>query len=246
MVATVPEREVLARPPAARPTSPEIRPRRRLPGSRAVVGGLLVALAALGVLAAYTGVTAGPSTTYVVAARDLAPGERLEVSDLRTIEIDLPAEMTTRVFSDPSSLTGATVLAPIAAGELLQLGALARQGGATGTREMSFPVEADLALGGSLQPGERIDVIATYGTGTDATTAAVVVDVPVVTIADAGAALGGRFVVITVALSSDTDVVALGHAARAGQLVVIRSTGARPWSEPPPHGTPDEGTGSGG
>lgn len=234
MVATVPEREVATRTDAAAaPTASEIRPRRRLPGNRAVVGGLLVALSALGVLAASTG--GGPSTAYVVAARDLSPGERLTAGDLRTVEMELPDGLTSRLFTDPSSLTGATILAPVATGELLQLGALTRQGGAAGTREMSFPVESDLALGGTLRTGERIDVLATYGTGADATTSTVVIDVPVVSVADAGAALGGRFVVVTVALDDDADVMALGHAARAGTLVVVRSTGARPWTEPGPH-----------
>src|SRR5687768_720166 len=48
-----------------------VRRRSALPTGRAVVGGFLVALAALGIFAAYSSATAGPTTSYVVARRDL-------------------------------------------------------------------------------------------------------------------------------------------------------------------------------
>ncbi len=68
---------------------PTVRPRRGLPSGRAVVGGFLVALAAIGVFAAYTSATAEPVTEYVVAARDLTPGEQLTSGDVELVAIDL-------------------------------------------------------------------------------------------------------------------------------------------------------------
>src|SRR5438132_1082243 len=59
-----------------------LRRRRALPSGRAVAGGLLVALALIGIYAAYTGATAPPRRSYVVAAHDIAVGSRLEPKDL--------------------------------------------------------------------------------------------------------------------------------------------------------------------
>ncbi|HEY4378497.1 MAG TPA: hypothetical protein VGM93_15125, partial [Acidimicrobiales bacterium] len=75
-------------PPTARPptrltpaTGPSptgdprsIRPRRGLPGSRAVVGGLLVAVAALGTFAVTTGAGRHAVPRYIVARRPITAG----------------------------------------------------------------------------------------------------------------------------------------------------------------------------
>ena len=51
-----------------------IRPRRSLPGGRAVVGAFLVVVAAVGTFGAYLSATAAPSTSYLVAARSFQLG----------------------------------------------------------------------------------------------------------------------------------------------------------------------------
>ena len=48
-----------------------LRRRRALPGGRAVVGGFLIALAAVGIFAAYTGATSDGRQRFVVARNDL-------------------------------------------------------------------------------------------------------------------------------------------------------------------------------
>ena len=58
-----------------------LRRRRALPGGRAVAGGFLVALAAVGIFAAYTDATADTRQAYVVARRPLALGQRLSGAD---------------------------------------------------------------------------------------------------------------------------------------------------------------------
>lgn len=223
--------DVLERPTAARVDRGPVTPTsvRRLPGSRAVIGALLIAVAAVGVVATMSGVGDGPVARYVVAARPLSPGHLLTADDLTTVAVDLPESLAGRAFQDASGLTGTTVLAPLAAGELVQAGALVRTSG-DGRRELSFPVETDLALGGALVPGESIDVIATFGSGADAVTRTVVDGADLVRVVEAGASMGGRFTVITVALEAEDDVLALGHAVRQGKVVVVRSTGAARWS----------------
>src|SRR3954464_14532051 len=77
-------------------TSRTIRRRRTLPGSRAVVGGLLVAVAAVGTYAMATGAGGDAGTAYLAAARDLPAGHRIERGDLGTVDADLPAATRVR------------------------------------------------------------------------------------------------------------------------------------------------------
>lgn len=221
-----------------------VRRRRPLPGGRAVVGGLLVAAAAVGVFAAYADATAGPRDRYVVAARDLAPGARLTGADLALRPIDLPAPLSGRAFRDEGSLVGAMVVGPVAAGELVQAGAVVRPEGGAGTREVSFAVPRARALGGRLAGGERVDVVATYGTGAEAVTVSVVRGALVVGVDAGRGPLGEQGdVVLTLAVDRAVDAMAVAHAARAGEVAVVRATGADadagPDSYRPPAGDED-------
>src|SRR2546421_9053198 len=64
--------------------------RRNLPSGRAVVGGFLVAIAALGAFVAARDTGGGPSHHYGVAAHDVIAGTTLKSTDLRTEAVDLP------------------------------------------------------------------------------------------------------------------------------------------------------------
>src|SRR4051812_20047222 len=86
-------------------TTPEPQPRpmvrrRSLPSGRAVTGGLLIALAALGAFVAARGTSAGPSHRYVVAAHDIVAGTTLEADDLRSEPVDLPEGLAGRAFGN--------------------------------------------------------------------------------------------------------------------------------------------------
>lgn len=69
-----------------------------------------MAVAAVGVFAAYTQAKAAPATSYIVATRDISPGERLERQDVALVAIELPPEQRGRAFEDPDVLIGATTL----------------------------------------------------------------------------------------------------------------------------------------
>jgi flagella basal body P-ring formation protein FlgA len=100
--------------------SPLPRPRRQsLPGGRAVVGGLLVAAAAVGTYAAHGAAVATPGTRYVVAAHDVAPGRALVAGDLTTVAIDLPGGTRAVSFTDARPLDGAVTLGALRAGQLI-------------------------------------------------------------------------------------------------------------------------------
>lgn len=224
-----------------------LRRRRPLPSGRAVVGGFLVAAAAVGIFAAYQGATASRRQRFVVAATALHMGQRLAASDLTTAPMDLtPTLSSTLAFRDPRALVGAVVVGPVRQGGLIQASDVVAAG-ARRQRQLSFPVDAARALNGSLQSGDRVDVLATFGTGSGATTVVVASGVRVVDVATAKAGLasnGSSSQVLTVSVTNATQALALTQAVDAGQLLVVRSTGAPPlgstaaYSDPSPTPAP--------
>jgi Flp pilus assembly protein CpaB len=209
-----------------------IRPRGSLPGGRAVAGGLLVAVATVGTFAAYRGASGGPTTSYAVAAHELRPGEVIGAGDVRLRRVDLPGALAARAYDGDAALVGAIVTAPLAEGELVQRSAVAEGSGRAPMQELSFAVETERAVDGRLRPGERVDVLATYGTGTDARTQVVVRAALLAATSDGDGDLSGSTVVLTVALERSEDVLALTHAVRAGEVTVVRTTGVAPDAEP--------------
>jgi pilus assembly protein CpaB len=213
-----------------------VRRPRTLPGGRAVVGALLIAAAAVGVFAAYLDATAEPDTSYLVAQASIAPGTRLE--DVGTIAslfqaraIDLAPDLAARAIAleDAESLVGRVVIAPVEPGDLLVRSGLVADGGVADATKLSFSIDRADAVAGTLEPGERIDVLATYGSGDAAYTAYVVRGVPLLAVSRdaAGGGLGGGSggpLTLTVAVTAAEDVQALAHAVATADLVVTRST----------------------
>lgn len=221
------------------------RPLRRprpLPGGRAVVGGLLVALAAVGTFAGYAKATADHRLDYVVASHTLAVGHRITAQDLATAPMDLPPSIADGLaFRDPSRLIGALLVGPVSGGELIQAGDLVADPLASRDRELSFSIKASLAVDGTLRPGDRVDVLATYGNGPTATTLAVARDVPVVATTEAAASLGtagDQTEVVTLALADSGQTLAVTQAVNAAQVMLVRSTGATPATDSGSYQTP--------
>ena len=207
----------------------QVRRRRGLPSGRAVVGGFLVAAAAVGVFAAYTDATAQPHTSYAVAAQDLAPGEQLTASMLELVALDLPDEQRRRSYDAVAPLIDATVVEPLLAGELIQEGSLVVTGAAEGSRTVSFAIDPAHAVNGSLKPGERIDILATFGSGAESCTHQVAADVAVVAVNETtGSLVGEGGMTMTVEVADAPTGVAVAHAANAGAVTLIRTTHADP------------------
>jgi predicted secreted protein len=208
--------------------------RRAVPGGRAVLGGLLVAAAVVGLFYASTRTQAPPRQTYVVARRAIAPGTRLGRDDLGRIAIDLPPAVAARAFHDPDTVVGATAIAPLAAGELVQASAVVAKPSAPASREVTFAVPKT-TVSSSLEEGERIDIVATYGTGSDAFSTVVLRQALVVGLDRGRDSVGSDSdVSVTVAVDDATDTVALAHAVQLAKLTVVRATGATPVPGTPP------------
>lgn len=199
--------------------------RQGLPGSRAIVGALLVSVAAVGTFATASGATARDSTSVVVAAHDLPVGTRLTSNDLRVLDVEIDRRVADHTVRDPSSLIGRTLLGPIRSGELLQTGSVATKTSSGERPELSFQLPAARALGGDLRSGETVDVLVTNkSTGTGASVA--VHDAQVVRVERSSSGLGNSAdVTIVIAVADREEAGALAAAIDNGQVTLVRTTG---------------------
>lgn len=224
-VAVVPDRPRAGAPSSG--SSRTVARRPALPNGRAIVGGFLVAVSALGIFTAYARATAGPTTSYVVARHDLPLGTKLSEDDLVALPMELPSAVADQAaFDRTSGVVGATTVGPIRQGELVQAGDLVRKRSGPAELEVSFEIEPDRALAGSLRPGESVDVLATFGAGTDAYTVVVVQQARVLATTSTRTTLNTGTNIISLALASSDAALALTHAVNAGEVTLVRSTGS--------------------
>ncbi|HVF14251.1 MAG TPA: SAF domain-containing protein, partial [Acidimicrobiales bacterium] len=188
----------------------------------------------VGLFSAATTAGRQPGHPYVVAGRALTAGTRLEPGDLTVARVELPLSLRERAFDDPDALVGSTMLAPVGPGELIQASAVIAGGTTAASRELTFTVERG-RIGPTIRDGERIDLLATYGTGDDAYTLVAGRDLPVITVDRTRVGVGENSpVFVTVAVADASAEVALSHAAQVGKLTVVRTTGAPPTDGPLP------------
>jgi Flp pilus assembly protein CpaB len=208
--------------------------RRTLPTGRALVGGLLVTMAAVVVFAAYAGAQERPTSTVVVARHDLDPGERITGDDVEARSVAVASDLADRSFADSAALVGAVTLGPIGAGEMVQEGSVRRAGTDGSGPEFSFPVDRERALAGDVRPGEEIDLLATFGSGSDATTEVLARRARVLHVQEArNGTLGssGRLV-LTVGLASGAEVLDVAHASQVAMITLVRPSSGDQSSSP--------------
>lgn len=198
---------------------------RRRPNGRAIIGGLLIAIA--GLLAFTTAADAGSSSGYsvVVAARPIAIGQRLTGSDLALRRIAL--DDTRALWSSPEELIGSIAIAPIGTGEFIQSSAISDDGTTDGAPVVTIAVERDHAVGGDLRPGEFVDVLATHGSGNDAVTVVIAHGARVMRLEELkGSAIGssGRFLV-TLSMADSDQILDATHASNVATITLVRTTG---------------------
>lgn len=140
--------------------NPVITTSRRLPSGRAVLGGLFITLAVLGVLVAGNLRENATYQDVVLADRTLAPGTVLGPEDVRVARLRLD-EQVGFVVSDPTSVYGSVLLGPLQTNEFVQAANLTTAT-ADGLAEVSVPVSTDSAPA-QLIPGELVSILVTYG-----------------------------------------------------------------------------------
>jgi hypothetical protein len=196
-----------------------------------VVGGLLVVLAALGTFVAATGDDEGPTGRYVVATHTIGPGARLSAADLEVVAGELPPDVAATTFASSEELDGAVALAPLDAGSLVQQADVHDPTGDhdAAQPEVSLRLPRAQAVDGDLALGEQVDLLATYGSGPDATTHVIARDALVTAVGrEDTAGLGDDGgVTLTVRLPDDATVLRAIHAKDVATVTVVRATGSQ-------------------
>lgn len=221
------EHATVAAATGARATRSEVQPPRvidarpGLPGGRAVLGGLLIATAAIGVFLAYADASSSPSHAFVVAHRDLDAGEVISAADLRLVRGELPDPARAGTFATVDQVAGRVVLVPIASGEILQASGLTDERADVRGLDVQLTLPRDQVAVGRLKRGELVDVYVT----SDDTTTLVAREVPVVSITAGrdGSLTSEREIGLVVAAPTRDVVTALVHALRTGEVTVVRA-----------------------
>ncbi len=200
----------------------EIERHRGLPGGRAVLGGVLIAVAAVGAFVAAERSGRAPTDPIVVAADTIREGEVLEADDLRVVDGALPDVAAAGTFGAAEPLVGRVAIGPIAEGEVVQAGSVTDHRVAGGLHEVAVTLPRAQIAVGRLKAGERVDVFVTY----DDRTTTVVRGAEVVEIGadDSESLTSDREITLVVAVPDGDAVAAVVHALRTGDVTVVRST----------------------
>lgn len=210
-----PEEIAAARPPAWR----------RLTQPLPLIGFVLVLAALGGYWSVYAATT--KRTPVIVAAHDLQAGAVLRASDLRTAELAGDAGTIAALVPEREleTVLGRELAAPVGQGAPLPRASLAAGGAEPDAFTLVVP--ALRALGGSLRPGDRVTVLATFESGAGAQARAIARGLRVLTVGRAPEALDTTTasVPVTVALPDPSTAAALALANSEGKIDLLREGG---------------------
>jgi Flp pilus assembly protein CpaB len=202
--------------PAARPSV------RRLLRPLPLIGVFLVVVALAGYWSVYSATT--KRTPVLVASHDLQAGALLRPSDLRTAELAGDAGTLAALVPEPEldTVLGRELAAPVSQGVPLARAAVAPTGEARAA--LTLVVPALRALGGSLRPGDRITVLATFESGAGARARALARGLRVLAVGlpPEGLDRASASVPVTVALSDPSVAAALALANSEGKIDLLR------------------------
>ncbi len=213
---------------SARPSIP-----RRLAQPLPLVGVVLVLAALAGYWSVYSATTA--RTPVVAAAHDLQTGAILRASDLRTVELAGDAEAMAALVpeSELDTVVGRELAAPVSQGAPLPRAAVAAR--SSGPAAFTLVVPSLRALGGSLRPGDRVTVLATFESGAGARARAIARGLRVLEVGRApeGFDSASASIPVTVSLSDPSVAAALALANSEGKIDLLRE-GAKGRTAPIP------------
>lgn len=180
--------------------------------------------------------------TVAVVAADVAAGTLLEPGMVRAVEVPASVGFTeTLVPMATVEAGGLVVTRTVLAGEPLVDTALGSEGAGAGSRVMSIPLSSAQAADGQIEVGDRIDLIRTDGD----TAAYVLVGSEVISrssVGGGGLGSAGRSDLVLTVVVDEQQALVVAAAIEAGDMVVVRSSGAPPATVAPPAETPADPT----
>lgn len=165
------------------------------------------------------------TTLVAIADQGLPEGATVEPGAVRLVPVDSNFEGLDNLMTEDviEEFAGWVTNRSIPEGGLVDTTSLFAPGAATGLRSMSLPVPIEHAAGGSLRPGDRVDVISVI----DSSARFVAIDLSVISVAEgASGSIGATsdyHVVVAVAAG---EALRLAEALDAGSMELVRSTGA--------------------
>lgn len=209
--------------PSPSPAARRVQRRPGLPNGRAVLGGLLMALAALGAFWLANAGDDADMISVVVADRDLRAGDVIDEADLRLVSVDVDGEVG-GLFGSVDAAVGRVVLSPVDAGEFLVSSATTDStDGHPDAFEMTVAVGRE-GLPGDLSPGETVDVFSTWNSGQ---TELIALQAEVVDVSHPDDGLiGGGDIHVRLRLADLEQTEATVHAHNAGTPTLVRSPAA--------------------
>jgi Flp pilus assembly protein CpaB len=195
-----------------------------------VVGGFLVAVAAVIVFAASLGGASRQGQHWVVATHALSPGAVLGPADLTSETMRLSSGPAGLAYRQTTAVEGRVLAVGLQAGELIQGPMLVPSNQEPSLRPVSLAVDP-VSLAG-LSPGQPVDVLATPTTGSGVTVI-VARGATLLDVASSSSNLlapGGEGQV-TIGVATLSEVEAVVQAAHAGTITLVaaeRSDGVGP------------------
>lgn len=205
-----------------------IKPRRGLPSGRAVVGALLVTVAAVGSFAAASRSDNGPDDSYLVITRRVDAGTPVRSEYLRLEPMQLSPVAAANALRSTASVEGATAIHDLTAGDLLSVNdfvpAPRVEGETVGAvHEFALPVPRE-RIAAATTAGDRVTVLATLRIHDELVTVVAVEDAVVLGWdTDDGLSRTG---VLTLALEEADTATGLAHMAVDGEITAVRTTRA--------------------
>ena len=197
-----------------------------MPSRRAIVGGLLIAVAATLAFVGATSHGGASHTTVVVARHPLGIGQTIGADDLGTMSVTLDRALADHGFTTASALIGATALAPVGEGELVQRSSVRAAGSSgSGPARFSFPIDRERALDGQLRPGDTVEVLGTYGSGIDSRTEILARGATIDQIDESksSSVTGGSRLILTASFLTSDELLDVAHAAQVAAITLVHA-----------------------
>ena len=202
-----------------------------------MIGGLALAVGLLVAFTVYNRLRtfAGPASNaggvpVVVAANDIQVGAKLEAQDVKVVTLP-PTAVPPGAFSATSKVLGRGAVLPVSKGEFIlpsKLAALNAGAGLPslipqGMRAVSVRVNDVVSVAGFVQPGTRVDVLATgtQGSGNDRQTTTVLENVAVIAVGkslDRSASADAQAAPVITLLVSPDDAQKLALVSQEGRI----------------------------
>ncbi len=178
--------------------------RHRVPSNRAVLGAVMVTIAAAGVFVAHRSASTPPTSRYVVLTNTVDAGSAVSSDDLGTVALDLPDGLGVVGAEQVDDVVGRIATVPLDELDLLRPDDLLEDGRFVepGSVEIAIELGAARSLEGAIEAGSSVDVLATDPDGSGTSTVATAARVTEVRTPDGDGIGAGGTVLVRLALEN--------------------------------------------